>query len=126
MLPGLAPLMMGSSEAALVSGLSVTAFPPATSKGFSSIDGASHSGTTPTVTATATGGSGTYTYAWARISGDEAITATSAGTAATAFSASLAPDSMARAVFRCTVTDTVTHAVVFVDVTVTIHHVDLR
>ena len=123
MIPGLTCMMRQTDQ---VSGFSASASPSSVSKTFSSTDGANHSGTTPTSTASPTGGVGSFTYAWARLSGDSSITATSASTAGTAFTATLAPDVIANAIFRCTVTDTGTGAVATADVDVTIHHVDLR
>jgi hypothetical protein len=64
--------------------------------------------TTNTVTATPSGGTGPYTYAWTLISHDGPVnpTATSAATAATAFTqTAVGPGEIYSAVFRCTVTD---------------------
>jgi hypothetical protein len=64
--------------------------------------------TTNTVTATPSGGTGPYTYAWTLISHDGPVnpTATSAATAATAFTQTgVGPGEIYSAVFRCTVTD---------------------
>jgi len=122
MLPGaaMAAMLMGAD---LVSGFHASAFPASANKtqGFS--DGVSHTLVTPTVTVTPSGGVGPFTYGWVRQSGDSAITAASPSTAATSFSASLASDETKTAVFRCTVTDTVTGATTFVDVNVALHYV---
>jgi hypothetical protein len=123
-LPGLSSFMTGLSD--VVSGFATAAAPTRVSKTFSSTDGGVHSGTTPVTTASPVGGIGPFTYAWTRIAGDAAITATSAATAATAFSANISPDVIVEATFRCTATDTATGATATTDVDVTLHHVDLR
>ena len=75
----------------------------------------------PAATCTAVGGSGSRTFSWARISGDSRITADSPSSASTTFTRTgFAAGESAAAVFRCTVTDTVTSAVATDDITVTL------
>lgn len=124
MLPGLTMVMR---QADLVSALSVVTIPSGNiSKTISSSDGLSHTVTSAAVTAIPSGGSGSYTYAWTQVFGDGSISATAASSAATAFTASLAPDVFENATFRCTVTDTVTGGHATVDIDVDLQHVDLR
>lgn len=123
-LPGLACVMMRGDD--VIGGTGVSAFPTSVFKTISSIDGASHTATTPSSFVTVTGGSGSYSYSWARLSGDTSITALTPAAASTGFTANMPPDTLIHAVFRCSVTDTVTGVVRTVDVDVTLHHVDLR
>ena len=60
--------------------------------------------TSASVTITASGGTAPYTYSWAKKSGD-AITATAASSATTAFNGTVGVGETITAVFTCTVTD---------------------
>ena len=77
--------------------------------------------TNPATVATASGGSGSYTYSWARISGSSAITADSPSSSSTTFRGTV-PAGFTTAVFRVTVTDTVTGQTATADVTVTLSY----
>lgn len=77
--------------------------------------------TNPATVATASGGSGSYTYSWARISGSSAITADSPSSSSTTFRGTV-PAGLTTAVFRVTVTDTVTGQTATADVTVTLEY----
>lgn len=61
--------------------------------------------TSNSVTATPAGGTGPYTYSWTKVSGASSISATSPTAATTTFSALVAKDSTVDAVWRVTVTD---------------------
>lgn len=63
--------------------------------------------TSNTVTVTASGGTAPYTYAWAKKSGLLTITADSATSAATTFSASLVASQIREHIWTCTITDNV-------------------
>ena len=77
--------------------------------------------TTAAVTVSAVGGTPSYSFAWTKLSGDS-ITATSASSASTTFSASSMISGETRsAIFRCAVTDNASPQAVFnVDVAVSV------
>ena len=88
----------------LYSALEVSAA-PAFLAGFEFGEGTKTVTTGQTATATADEGVGPFTYAWRRVSGSSAITANSASSANTAFSATMGPDESETAAFVCDVTD---------------------
>lgn len=73
--------------------------------------------TTNSVTVTPEGGTGPYAYAWTYVSGDT-FTVSSASSATTTFSATLAAGETRHGVYRCTITDSLS-ATASVDVPVT-------
>lgn len=91
----------------------------------SSVDGVSNDGadecptyTSEAVTVTASGGTGPYTYSWVRLSGASSVYATTPTAAVTAFEASICFGARG-AVFRCTVTDSLS-ATASVDISVSL------
>lgn len=71
------------------------------------------------VTATPSGGTGPYTYSWAKVSGDSAVSANSPTAATTDFSAIVPRDGERSAIWRVTVTDSLS-ATASADVSVTL------
>lgn len=91
----------------------------------SSVEGVSDDGadecpthTSESVTVTASGGTGPYTYSWTRLSGASSVFATASTAATTAFEATICFGSRS-AVFRCTVTDSLS-ATATVDISVSL------
>lgn len=84
-----------AADAAIAGGATMTAAASPTSAQSSS------GGATNTVTVTPTGGTGPYTYAWTKVSGDTMNLSDDDGQATT-FSSGVVP---AEAVYKCTVTD---------------------
>lgn len=72
---------------------------------------------TNSVTATPSGGTGPYTYLWTRVSGDSALVCGNATVATTGWSANLGRNTFVSAVWRCTVTDSLS-ATAFADIPV--------
>lgn len=77
--------------------------------------------TSASCTRTISGATGATSTLWSRVSGDAAIAITSSTSASTTFSASVSAVNPSRtAVFKCTVTDTVTNVDSNTNVTVTL------
>lgn len=73
--------------------------------------------TTEVVTATITGGVGPCTYLWTRVDSGSVWTIISPTSASTAFRASSVPSGVLRtAIFKCTVTDSLSRTIVSIDV----------
>ena len=76
-----------------------------------------HNLTSYLVTVTAAGGTGPYTYAWTRLYGSSTVLCDAPTSAATRFSCSIYSGNTRTAVYRCTVTDSLS-ATAYVDISV--------
>lgn len=105
--------------------LNAFASPPSVSGTQGSFGPGSLTITSNAVTAAPVGGVAPYAYSWAYSSGDTGITITSASSASTAFSKSLALGIEVAADFTCVVTD-VNGATAIASVSVSLNHVNLN